>query len=406
MTRTIWMSAALLAALLLAPASRGQSGGMPPSPVMVEEARLETAEQWREVTGELRAARRALLATEEEGLVVALELQEGDQVKAGQVVARHRDTRAKLDVARAEADLAVKAAMVAEREADIDKARRDVARMEELQARSSAAGAEVEDKKILLKAAEARLTAAKADVDSARSALDWAKERMARMVISAPFAATVTMKRTEVGQWVKQGESLVEVVALDQIDARLDVPEAYINQLAASHAPVRIRLTSTGEIVEAPVSAIVPDADQRSRLFPVRVRVQNPGERLRPGLSVVALVPTGKNEPTLTVPKDAILRNDAGEYVLFNAGGTAAPAPVKSLYPVGERMAVSSTALRPGVQVIVEGNERLFPGMPIAPTVRPGKTPAAAGEVKIVSDASTSSIRGGPPPAHSESKGR
>jgi RND family efflux transporter MFP subunit len=371
---------------------------MPASPVTVDEARMETTEQWREVTGELRAARRALLATEEEGLVVSLEPQEGDEVKAGQVVARMRDTKARLDVQRVEADLAVKVATAAEREADVSKARRDVERIEEVMARSSAAASEVEDRKILLKAAEARLAAAKAEVDSARSALDWAKERLARMAISAPFAARVVAKKTEVGQWVRQGEAVLEVVALDQIDARLDVPESYIDELAKSHMPVRIKLVASGEVVEAPVAAVVPDADQRSRLFPVRVRLGNPGGRLRPGMSVAALVPTGTRQPTLTISKDAILRNDAGEYVLFNANGTAAPAPIKTLFPVGDRVAVQSAMLRPGVQVIVEGNERLFPGMPIAPTLRAAKAPGSPA-------AGTSAPKGEPSAAAPSSEG-
>ena len=57
-------------------------GGFPPSPVVVDAARMETVEQWREVTGELRAVRRALLAAEEEGLVVEVVHEQGDAVKA------------------------------------------------------------------------------------------------------------------------------------------------------------------------------------------------------------------------------------------------------------------------------------------------------------------------------------
>src|SRR4051812_43663537 len=91
------------------------AGGMPAMPVLVDAARMDTTEQWREVTGELRAVRRALLAAEEEGLVIALEQQEGEPVEAGKVIARLRDTRARLDVQRAEAELAVKVATVAER---------------------------------------------------------------------------------------------------------------------------------------------------------------------------------------------------------------------------------------------------------------------------------------------------
>ncbi|MEX2217509.1 MAG: efflux RND transporter periplasmic adaptor subunit [Phycisphaerales bacterium] len=385
----IWAAAAGAVALTGGLSAQPPSGGPPPTPVVVDEARMEPAEQWREVTGELRAARRALLATEEEGLIVSLEPQEGDQVEAGQVVARLRDTRAKLDVQKAEADLAVKAAEVAAREADVSKARRDVERIEEVMARSSAAASEVEDRKILMRAAEARLAGAKADVQSAQAALDWVRERLARMAVTAPFRARVVAKKAEVGQWARQGEPVLEVVALDEIDARVDVPEAFIDQLVRSGAPVRIRLSATGEVVEAPIAGVIPDADSRSRLFPVRVRLANPEGRLRPGMSIAALVPTGARQATLTISKDGVLRNDAGEYVLFNAGGTAAVAPVRTLFPVGDRVAVQSSALRPGAQVIVEGNERLFPGMPVAATVR-GAVPANGGAAGATGPAATS----------------
>ena len=70
MRRCVNVYAALAAAVVSSPAW-GQ--GPPATPVVVDAATVVQAEQWREVTGELRAAQRALLATEEEGLVVALE---------------------------------------------------------------------------------------------------------------------------------------------------------------------------------------------------------------------------------------------------------------------------------------------------------------------------------------------
>lgn len=61
--------------------------------------------------------------------------------------------------------------------------------------------------------------------------------------------------------------------------------------------------------------------------------------------------------------------------MIYNAGGMGMAAPVRSLFPVGDRTAVQSATLKPGMEIVIEGNERLMPGMPIAPTT---KAPAAA----------------------------
>ena len=77
------------------------------------------------------------------------------------------------------------------------------------------------------------------------------------------------------------------------------------------------------------------------------------------------MVPTGKKEALLTVSKDAILRNAAGEYVYINSGGVAAVAPIERRFAVGNRVVIRSPMVREGVQVVVEGNERMFPGQPL-----------------------------------------
>jgi RND family efflux transporter MFP subunit len=381
-------AAAVVLALLGAfsgPPARGQMG---PSPVVLDAVRVEVAEQFRQVTGELRSVRRALLAAEEDGLVVELAVNEGDAVKQGDVLARLRDTRARLDVARAEADLASKRGTVLERTAEAARARQDMARLEELQSRASAAWSEMEDKKTALAAAEARLEVASADVASAEAALNWARERLVRMTIAAPFGGRIIAKRTEIGQWLRQGDPVVELLDLDQVDARLDVPEQFIDRINQSAEPVRIRIQATGEVAQAPVSAVVPDADPLSRLFPVRVRLSNGDGHLRPGMSIVGLVPTGSSRPTKTVRKDAIMRDDAGEYIYYDAGGRAAAARIRTLFPVGaggERVAVESPMLPDDARVIVQGNERLFPGSPIAEMG--GTAPAGPGAAPGSKDA-------------------
>lgn len=374
----------MLALLALCAHARAQ---MPPAAVVVDEARLETIEQYREVVGELRALRRALLAAEDEGLVVELSLEEGDAVKPGAVVARLRDTRTEMELHRAEAEVAARRAEIAERTADLERARRDVARVDELQLRGSAVQAEIEDRRSIVSANEARLASAKAALEAAEATLGIARDRLERRSVTAPFAGFVISKRTEVGQWVRQGDPVLEIIALEQIEARLNVPESMVNHLQNSAEPVRIRIHATGEVVFAPVLAIIPDADPLSRLVPVRLRLENPGRRLRPGMSIAGLVPSGTREPSLTIHKDGIRRDDAGEFVFFNAGGVAAVARVQSIFPVGERVAVRSSVLRPQMAVVVEGNERLQPGTPLnilqnrsAGPSAGGAAPAGAGQ--------------------------
>lgn len=379
-----------MALALLCPALSGARAwtqppaGPPPAAVAVDEAKLEVVDQRREVTGQLRSLRRSLIAAQQPGLVVDLKLEEGDPVAPGQVLARLDDTLSKLAAAREEANILTKRAVVSEREAQLERAKRDRARVDELAIKGSASANEGDDARTNVNLAEARLAQAGAELGTAESELALARERLRQMTVTAPFGGRVVRKSTEVGQWLQAGAAVVEIVALEQVEARLDVPESLVDHLRSSAGAggeirVRVRVRALGVELDAVVAQIVPDADPLSRLFPVRVRLKNDGERLKPGMSVVGLVPTGKQEPMLTVHKDALLRDDAGEFVYFNAGGVAAVARVRAVFAVGDRVAIEpGSRLPPGAGVIVEGNERITPGRSLA-IVRGGGSPKDAG---------------------------
>lgn len=353
-----------------------RGGGPPPARVVTDPVRLETLERWREVTGELRAPLRSVLASQQAGLVVQLNVEAGDRIDAGKVIAKLDDRAARLEVSRAEATVVTRTAMVTERRAAVEKARRDLERFEVAFNRSSATQSELDDARTAVALNEARLAQAQADVTWAEADLALARKRLDDMTIRAPFSGVVTAKRTETGEWVDAGGRVAEIVSLDAIDAWLDVPERYIARLREQASPdpsasavVRLRIAALGgdEMIEAPISGIIPAADPLSRLFPVRARIDNRGGRLKPGMSVVGLVPSGQQEASLTVSKDAVLRGETGPYVYFDAGGVAAIAPITIIDAAGggTRLVVSSPMLRGGMEVVVEGNERLFPGQPL-----------------------------------------
>ncbi|MBC7771215.1 MAG: efflux RND transporter periplasmic adaptor subunit, partial [Pyrinomonadaceae bacterium] len=367
--------------LSLAGAWARQPGGGP-TMVIVDAVRRETIEQFREVTGELRPLHQTVLASQENGRVIEVLPREGDLVKLGDVVARIDDSLAKLELARAEALVAKWEADSAERQADLEKRDRDLKKFELASSRAGASDTEVADAKSALAVATAKVNQSKAEHASAVAELGLVRRRVEDMTIKAPIGGRISSRRTEVGQWLEKGDPVVEIVQLETIEAWLDVPESIVARLqrsmnakgagSESAMKIQIEIPGLGEVRTGELTGIIPRADSMSRLVPARITLLNKDELIRPGMSITGLVPTGTNEPTLTIHKDALLRNDAGAYVYSNAGGVSQIVRVEVLFAVKDRLAVRAERLEPGTEVVVEGNERLFPGTPLATTPMAG----------------------------------
>lgn len=370
--------------------------GPPPAKVFLETAKLELLSDARPVTGEIRSRRTAELASQVEGLTLEMLVEEGDQVTQGQTLAKLDDQRAKLQFERAQAELVSAQALVDQRSADLEQAKRDLSRLEELDSRGSAGPAQLDQARTLVASRSAQLAEAQADLGITKSNVALAQIELSDMTITAPFAGTVISKQTEAGQWISTGDPICTIVSMTDLEARIDVPQSLLpaleraNASADSATPIEILLPSIPEPMTSKIHAVVPQADALSRLFPVRLIVDDPENQLRPGMSLTAMVPTGTQAELLTVSKDAILRNAAGEYVYYNNNGTAALAPITRLFSVGSRVVIRSPLIRPGVQVVIEGNERMFPTQPMiifgldgnpppAPTT-PATTPASGSE--------------------------
>ncbi len=367
---------AIAAACLLF--SLAPAHAQPSALVRVDEVRLERVDRWRQVTGDVRSLRRSLIAAQEEGHVLEVNAEEGDEIPAGRVIARLDPVFAELERDRAAADAKAREGLVAERRADLERARRDLVRFEEGRRSGATSDVEFDQASTRVRIYEAQLAQAEADAEAARKRAQDAAQRLERFTIRAPFDGVIARKETEVGRWLGRGESVVELVSLELIEARIDVPEALVDRIRDPEVRVRVRIPALDKPdpddpqkvelheLELPITAVVPDVDPLSRLFPVRVVFENTGRRAKPGMSVIGLIPTGSRGEELTVHKDAILRDDAGEFIYINAGGQAMPVRIRSRYGVGDRVVIGPhPELGPGVQAIIEGNERLFPTQPV-----------------------------------------
>lgn len=361
--------AALAALTTAAPAAAPQG---PPASVLVDAVREEVVTNRRPVTGSLRAARRGEVAAREKGLVRELLADEGHRVAAGDVLARLDATQLELDLVVLRADRPPAEATVRERTANLESARNDLESLRKLVERKAANPKELVDAESAVAAGEARLAASEAGLAVIDARIAKLEQRIADMTIVAPFDGTVVARMTEVGSWLAEGASVVELLSTEDLEVWLEVPQDLYGAVIANPGPIEVRLGAGREAFALTDYRAIPDVAERGRTF----RLMGDAETTLPisaGMSVTAMVPTAEEQEMLTIHRDAILYNQVGAFVYTVVPGgegrpaSAAPTPVEVLFQTPTRAVVRSGTLRPGAQIVVEGNERLYPMAPVLP---------------------------------------
>jgi len=357
----------------------GAPAGRPPTPVRAAPVVLREVQEQRQITGNLRALARSRVATIEGGLVVECPIEEGDLVKKGDLLARLDDRRLGLELQRIEAQSEVAQATLVERTAQVKRSERDFALLSELSDRNAGNPKELADAESDLQVALARQLQAERDLTVLKAQADLFRTRLDDMVITAPFDGVIVAKETEVGQWLGVGEALVEIVSVGEFDAWLDVPQSFAEAVRGPEVKVSIQIRASQLQFPPAKPRIIRQVDPIARTFYLVVRVKDTNDHLAPGMSVTGWVPTGQKAAHLLVPRDALMRNQAGFYVYAvsqNPGGPALAMPrqVNMLFEYEGFVAIRPGGLEEGDMVVTEGNERLHPmaNVAIIKDARPG----------------------------------
>lgn len=240
---------------------------------------------------------------------------------------------------------------------------------------------------LLSKTLQAKIDQAEAKVDVEVEALNVLKDQQTKYTIRAPFSGFVVAQHAEMGDWIQKGDPVIELMQLDPIELRVNIPEDYVARLYAAMSEraaddekltVNIRFQALpNHEFEGHVERIVPQADLRTRSFPVLIHVANPdrGDRpmIRSGMLARVNLPIGRTEQRLMVPKDAVVLNGASYSVvvvdtLTDEQGkdklVARTVPISVGVSIGSRIEIRGE-LRSGQLVVVEGNERIRTGQEV-----------------------------------------
>lgn len=259
-------------------------------PVAVETVRVEERAIPRTValTGTLAANREAQVASDAAGRVIQTFVERGDEVRAG-------DPLARLDARAAALGSAEASATAAGLRAQDDNARLECERAERLFAENAISRAERDRVATSCAAASHSLSAA-----YARAGL--AQKGVSDSLVRAPFAGIVADRGIELGEYVAPGRSVATVVEISRLRLELAVPEAATASVAAGGTVTFEVAARPGQEFSGIITRFSPKLRTQSRDQLVEVEVDNANGALRPGMFAVARLVTGHDRlPTIPV---------------------------------------------------------------------------------------------------------
>jgi membrane fusion protein (multidrug efflux system) len=307
---------------------------------------------------------RTTVAAEQAALVQERMFDEGQAIEKGAILARFDDSLLQRRLASAEASARSERAELERARLVEENLRRERERLMRLYEQGAANEKEYLDAMNDHDRAQAAITVVEARVAEREAAADELRLQVEKMKVAAPFAGVVNRRYVEVGQWVQQGDAVAEIVQLDPLYVRTGVPEAVLPRLKVGDS-ARVTVDALGgRELEATISEILPVADAESRTFSVRLRVDNPGHELLPGM-FARVTFSQQDDSWLVVPKDAIVRVRGQAMVVLAMQGMAKLVPVNLGVGDETSQAVRGEGLKEGDAVITRGNEGLMDGMPV-----------------------------------------
>ena len=398
------------------------SGQEQPAKVVVSAVVERSLSAQRSIVGTIMPRRTSLVGSGVDGRVVELLVREGDTVKQGQPLARLRTSSLQLQLAGAQAELTLRQQELAELEngATLEELAQSRARMEaalasksftswkykqvaDLFAQGQAAtesdlqqslADSQRDQQLYLQAKALydltirgprpeRIAQAQAQLLVQQRRVDVLDDQILRHTIEAPFAGHVTKEHTELGQWLREGEAVVQLVQLSEVDVVIPVLAEDVGKLQLGTA-VRVDVPALPQqLLNGSIAVVVPLADAQARTFPVKVRVVNQqtpsGPLLKAGMIARVALPAGPARTMTLVPRDAIVLGGEKPVVYLveeakgQVGKMVARRVVVRLGISADDMIQVEGDLKKGERVAVLGNERLRPGQQVA--IQPAQKP-------------------------------
>lgn len=341
---------------------QGPGGGRPGrfgaalAPVQAATATSEAVPRYLSGLGTVTAANTVTVRSRVDGQLLAIHFTEGQQVKAGDLLAEIDPSQFKVALAQAEGQLAKDRATLA-------NARRDLARYQQLVKANLVSRQELDTQQSLVSETQGTIKADEAAVASAQLQLNWSR-------ITAPIDGRVGLKQVDIGNQIASGDTtgIVVLTQTHPIDVVFTLPE---NQIAtvvqAQKAGKKLVVeawdrTNKQKISEGSLLSLDNQIDVTTGTIKLKARFTNQDDALFPNQFVNARMLVDTEQNAVVIPTAALQMGNEGHFVwVLNdenkvSKHTVTPGIQDSL------KVVINAGLSAGDRVVTDGIDRLTEG--------------------------------------------
>jgi len=326
--------------------------GRAPAPVEVGPVERGPITLRRSFSGALEAAAEFVVAPKVAGRVRTLEIDLGDTIARGAVVATLDDDEFVQALHQAEADLAVARASEAEAKSTLEIAQRALERTRTLRSEGVTSESQLDAARTAELAGQAHVEVTRANVTRAEAALEAARIRLGYARVVADWSGgddrrVVSERFVDEGETVSANEPLLSIVELDPIVAVVHAPERDYARLAVGQMATLVTDAYADTSFEGRISRIAPVFRRSTRQARVELVVENGDERLKPGMFVRADLELERLPDALVVPFDALAERGGrtGVFALDPSGDSVHWVPVEVGVREGPRVQVQAEGL-------------------------------------------------------------
>ncbi|HEV8130779.1 MAG TPA: efflux RND transporter periplasmic adaptor subunit [Acidobacteriota bacterium] len=342
----------LLALLCPACSKRGESAGSEGEKAQIPTVHVKVATATRgniaetvEVPGSIAALPNqdvkasSLVA----GRILEVRAAEGETVRKGQLIAR-------IDPSPYVQQRDQSRATLAQAEANLENARKDLARNRSLYEKGIAAGKEVQD-------SENQVRVTQAEVEKTKAALEGAQLQVARTQIYAPISGIVLHRLLNTGEQVSgtPSDPILEIANLDTVEMEARIPSRFSGYARVGQKLKVTTASYPGQVFQGEIIAVGGSVDPATDSVQARLQVRNPGNRLKVGMFAEGELTVQQHTNTTLVPASAVVKAENETRVYVVQGDTAAKKPVQVGIQNHDQAEILS-GISPGEKVVTSGN--------------------------------------------------
>jgi RND family efflux transporter MFP subunit len=322
-----------------------ESSALPAAPVEIAEAVLADFAPVLWSPGSVLSREDARVAGEQDGRVISV-AEVGEQIERGDALARLDDTMLQL----IEQD---GLANIKRIEAQLDYARKQEQRFDELQSQNSVPVTQIDEARSQRQVLEADLVRAEVTLEQTRH-----RRRMA--VVRAPFDGVVAERFIQAGEYLTTGAPVVRLVNTAELEVSARAPVTLAPRLKAGD-PVSVR--DDDALIDAHIRSVVPVGDEASRQIEVRVALGDTDWSI--GTAVQVALPNAAPRQVVAVPRDALILRTNTSYVVKVGDDDTIQRVTVDTGASHNGMVEIRGDIEPGDRLVIRGGERLQAGQAV-----------------------------------------